>query len=116
VSLLVVSTGRGGTVAYTGYVEARKRLVENKPFEGNSMSAFIRPWENDPQASKNVYVVYSYDRIIYKEVDGRCVYWDNRYYSTTTSKHQSYVGCAKRDQIEKLTGLQAKNARLVWGK
>lgn len=100
------------------YIVARERLAQNKPFEGNSMSAFIRPWESDDNGKnpRAVYVVYSYNTIIYKEVDGKCVYWDNRQYSTTTSKHQNYVGCVKRDQIEGLIGLQRHRARIVWGK
>lgn len=80
------------TKSYAAYHDMPVLLRDSKPFVGNSMSAFADP--------DGTYFVYSYRTCIaiYDPNDGPggTVYYNESYYSPTTSHHQhlvrAYVG------------------------
>jgi len=79
-------------VSYSNYQQIRDHLIENEPFEGNTMRATLED---------GVYRVYSYTTVIYKELpDGRCIFNQDKY-SRTTTKHQNLVWSVKHSKIEK---------------
>lgn len=64
----------------TNYKEMINKLTRMEEFKGNSVSAYYDEYSNK-------YEVYSYNTRIYCN-DG---YFDNSYYSTTTSKIQNML-------------------------
>jgi hypothetical protein len=63
------------------YKSIEQKLIEYKPFKGNSMVAF---WKG------STYLVYSYNTLIaVADPDG--MNYDPRKYSTTTSRHQNLI-------------------------
>lgn len=69
------------------YREIPALLKSRKPFEGNSVYAINRTLCN---GSKD-YSVYSYDTCIYEEYNGKCSYFDDSFYSRTTSRLQNIL-------------------------
>lgn len=67
---------------YATYREMPKLLERRKEFRGNSVRAF-KDWEGN-------YIVMSYDTIIYAQCAGGW-YFDNTFYSPTTSKLQNLL-------------------------
>lgn len=65
----------------TTYREMKELLSTHAPFEGNSVHAI----------SGIRYEVYSYETLIYRSGPGRLGYFDNSFYSMTTSKLQNML-------------------------
>ena len=80
----------------TTYKEMEAKLRNKEPFDGNSVTARIN--------SFGYYVIESYATTIYED-KGEHIYFDNSYYSVTTSKLQNMLidifnlnnGVKKRD-------------------
>lgn len=75
-------------MAKANYKQIAQYLSEDKPFEGNSMSAkIVQTRLSDP-----IYIVKSYDTtILVKNLFTGNITFDEAYYSHTTRKHQNLV-------------------------
>lgn len=79
---------------YTKYSEVKNKIMNCRPFEGNSCSAI---------SVGNEYIVYSYNTPILVVKNGVKQEFNNTYFSNTTSKMQNII-CrfynlpTKRDQ------------------
>lgn len=68
--------------------EVEQALRQYRNFRASSMVTF-------KDFSTNEYIILSHTTVIAKtDFLGRVIYFDNRYYSTTTSKYQKYITLA----------------------
>jgi hypothetical protein len=65
------------------YRDIARALASREAFVGNSMHADRLPTDR--------YTVWSYSTVLLVVAYGRVVYFDNRQYSQTTSRHQSLI-------------------------
>ena len=80
-------------MAYVSENQIKEKILNRENFKGSSVKGVV---------INNDYIVYSYDTVIYRELDK---YFDNKKYSATTSKLQNILidcfnfnnGVKKRD-------------------
>ena len=82
---------------YKNYSDMPRALETKQTFRGNSVNAFID--------ADQCYTVYSYNTIIYQDGNGSEPFFNNAYFSVTTSRLQNMLiralglndGVCKRD-------------------
>lgn len=87
---------------YSNYSDIRDHLIENEPFVGNTMSAYISRYTDRNGVPREKYVVWSYHTVLYEEHGGRCTFWNSEWYSVTTRRHQGIISAVKGKKISEL--------------
>ena len=79
---------------YANYRQIPYHISREYKFKGNSVKSLQleeHTFENNSIIRHEIYEVWSYNKVILKMIDHKIAYFDNTYYSRTTSRIQNII-------------------------